>query len=89
MRASMPTRQLRSRRKARVRSTASRALPGVPVRCSPTRLTPNAATAWSLAAVPNPRSPTTVPGGRPVTAMTRATAGISRGASGGLPRWSW
>jgi hypothetical protein len=54
MRASIPTRQLRSRRNLRVRSCSSRALPGVPVRCSPTRFTPNAAIAWSLAAVPNP-----------------------------------
>jgi hypothetical protein len=51
LRASIPTRQLRSRRNRRVRSWASRALPGVPVGCNPTRLTPSAATARSLAAV--------------------------------------
>src|SRR5207244_3330389 len=63
------------------------ALPGVPVRCNPTRLTPSSARARSLAAVPKPRSPTTVPGARPVTATTRSTAGTSWGASGGLPWW--
>jgi hypothetical protein len=89
MRASIPTRQLRSRRNRRVRSNPNRARSGVPVRYSPTRFMPNASIAWSLAAVPKPRSPTTVPGGRPVTPMTRWTAGTSWGASGGLPRWSW
>jgi hypothetical protein len=54
----------------------------VPVRCSPTRLTPNASMAWSLAAVPNPRSPTTVAGGRPVH-TTPAAFRASLGRLGG------
>jgi hypothetical protein len=89
MRASIPARQLRSRRNRRVRSNANRALPGVPVRCNPTRLTPSASIAWSLAAVPNPRSPTTVPGGQPVSATTRCNDGSSCGASGGFPCSTW
>jgi hypothetical protein len=36
-----------------------------------------------------PRSPTTVPGGRPVSAMTSVTAGTSWAASPGLPLWVW
>jgi hypothetical protein len=69
----------------------------VPVRCSPMRWTPRSATAWSLAAVPNPRSATTVPGSRPVLATTRvrwcgwpAPAGQRRLGSRcrPLPRWS-
>jgi hypothetical protein len=50
----------------------------------PNRLTPSASTAWSLAAVPNPRLPTTVAGTRSVTAATRWTDGTGCGASGGL-----
>jgi hypothetical protein len=47
----------------------------VPLRCNPIRATPSSASSRSLAALPNPRSPTTVPGARPVIATTHWTAG--------------
>src|SRR6266545_4177682 len=67
----------------------SAGLAGRALRATPIRWTPRAARAMSLAAVPNPRAPTTVPGGRPVSAITSVTAGTSWAASPGLPLWVW
>jgi hypothetical protein len=63
VRASIPTRQLRTRLNRRVCSQARRALPGVPVPACPMRVTPSWARAASLAAVPTHgrRPPGTMP----------------------------
>jgi hypothetical protein len=55
----------------------------MPLRGNPMCLTPSAVSAWSLAAVPNPRSPTTVAGARPMS----ATTGCADGSSYGRVRW--